>query len=179
MLATWSSLGAQGGEPETFPPSNSQSGHAHPAHPSSQSRSCASPPSTENLGPYWSPLLMLQPHLPPAGCRPQAQKWSWELAQNGDSMRRGGGGGGHSLFRRHCSPTPALEEAPGLCLGPCCLSALPVSLPLSSLSLPRPAPLCRHEDLLTSASLPASAFLQHSCSSLPTAFLSLCLWPYL
>lgn len=116
-------------------PSNSQSGHAHPVHPSSQSRSCASPPSTENLGPYWSPLLMLQPHLPPAGCRPQAQEWSWELAQNRDSMW-----GGHAPFQRHCSPTPALEEVPRLCLGSCCLSALPVSLPPSLSIPPHPVP---------------------------------------
>lgn len=117
------------------PPSNSQSGRAHPVHPSSRSRSYASPPSTENLGPYWSPLLMLQPHLPPAGCRPQAQEWNWELAQNGNSM------GGGTLHSGDTVPQPVLEEAPGLCLGSCCLSALPVSLLLSSLSLPAPPPL--------------------------------------
>lgn len=58
----------------------------------------------------------------------------------------------------HCPPTPALAVASGLCLGSCCLFALPVSLPLSS---------------------PVSAFLLCSYSSLPTAFLSLCLWPHL
>lgn len=49
-------------------------------------------------------------------------------------------GGGHSPFRRHCSPTPALEEVPGLCLGSCYLSALPASLPLSLSIPPHPVP---------------------------------------
>lgn len=94
------------------PPSNSQSGRAHPVHPSSRSRSYASPPSTENLGPYWSPLLMLQPHLPPAGCRPQAQEWNWELAQNGNSM-----GGGALSIPETLFPNPSWKRLLGCAWG--------------------------------------------------------------
>lgn len=140
-----------------FSPSNSQSGHAHPVHPSSQSRSCASPPSTENLGPYWNPLLMLQPHLPPAGCRPQAQEWSWELAQNGDSM------GGALSIPETLFPNPSLGRGSWAVLGvlllicpssvsatvslypspPCAFTrtTLPLPLPLPLLFFHIPAPL--------------------------------------
>lgn len=129
------------------------------------------------LSPYWSPSLMSQPHLPPTGCCPQAGSqpgmevvgtWrEWEpISLSSTSLR-------------HCPPTQALAEAPGLCLKSCCLSASPVSCVSATVSLSLSLPPCLHEDHFASATLPVSTFLPYSCSSLPTAFFSLCIWPYL
>ena len=113
-----------------------------------------------------------------AAC-PLAREWG-----RGDCLRWGrhlqGALGARSLLPLPWETVPQLHSwlcvprAPGLCLGSGCPSALPVSLLLSVFV---PFLLCLHKDHPPSATWPVSAFLPHSCPSLPTTFLSLCLCP--
>lgn len=157
-------LGAQrresGAPPERDPLPVAGPAPKCPVHPSSWSRSCASPPSSANLGPNLRPSLTSLPHFPPAGCCPPALelcgKTAWEhLQESGNQLSAPASLGLSSNPRASfvCS------EVPGLFLGSCCPLALPVSLLMSpplvflsatfphllSQSLPFfhiPAPLC-------------------------------------
>lgn len=137
-------MGAQGREPETFASFQWPVWPRTPSPPLLPVSELCQPPKRRESGPILEPITHVAASSAPCwvlptgsrmglGAGPEWGRWTW--------------GGEHTPFRRLSPPTPASEEAPGLSLGSCCLSALPVSLPLP----PSVPPLCIHEDYLTSA----------------------------
>lgn len=176
-LVTRTPLGTQrrepGASPERYPLLITGPASKCPVHPSSWSWSCASPPKHRESGPKSAPITHVAASSPPCWVPPASSGIQW-------GARLGAPAGDWEPALLSClpgalPPNPRVSfvcsEVPGLCLGSCCPSALPVSAAIS-VSFPY-----LPEYHLPSATLPVSAFLPHSCSSLPTIFLNLCLWP--